>query len=161
MQFVQLQLRKGNEEMKKRKILFAVIVVIVLLAGILLYFKPLHLFVPANKYISAVYEELGVRDGEPYINDTTYNEITEDKKGQIIGLLEQYSYRRTPGTLFSDGSLTGTGDQILIIHIFDENNELDNTIIITGADSISVSGKNYFLNNSSVCIEELLDILNK
>lgn len=150
-----------NEEMKKRKIVFLVIVIIILLAGILLYFRPLQLSVPSNKYISAIYEELGVRDGEPYINDTTYNEITEDEKEQIIDLLEQYSYRRTPGTLFSDGSLTETGDQILIMHIFDENNELDDTIIITGADSISVNGKNYFLNNSPVCIEELLNILNK
>ena len=147
--------------MKKRKVVFLVIVIIVLLAGILLYFRPLQLSVPSNKYISAIYEELGVRDGEPYIIDTTYNEITEDEKEQIIDLLEQYPYRRTPGTLFSDGSLTETGDQILIMHIFDENNELDDTIIITSADSISVNGKNYFLNNSPVCIEELLNILNK
>ena len=59
--------------MKKRKVVFLVIVIIVLLAGILLYFRPLQLSVPSNKYITAIYEELGVRDGEPYINDTPYN----------------------------------------------------------------------------------------
>lgn len=145
---------------KKRGVVFGIII-IVLIAG-LLYFKSLRLsdLVNENQYIIITYDELGVKNGLPDINNKTYDEITEVQKNKIIDLLKQYSYKRTFGTIFSDGSLSELSNKMVYIFIY-ENKELVNEVFISDSGHISVNGKSYILKKSSVFIDQLLDIINK
>ncbi len=149
--------------MKKKKRFICLIIIIGLIAGILSYFEPLKLagLTDEDPYIVIAYQEFGIENGCPYINNTNYNEITENEKREITNLLKQYTYQRTFGTFFSDGSLTTPGNEAVNIYLYDKNNILTNTILITDFDDISVNGKVFKLRNSSLFIEKLLEIIDK
>ena len=91
----------------KKKAIYLVVIVIVLLICIIAFFKPLSLsdIARENNQIKMVLSELGVRNGEAYIDSVDYQDITTEQKSAILILLEKYTYRRTFGTLFSDGSI--------------------------------------------------------
>ncbi len=148
--------------MKKRALISGIIAVI-LATGFLLYFKPLRLtdLVNENHILVMAYQEFEIKNGLPYIINTNYNEITQDEKSKITDIFTQCSYKRTFKTIFSDGSLKELSDRIVNIYIYDENNQLVNTILITDSDNISVNGKAYALKNSSSLINELLETVRK
>ena len=49
------------------------------------------------------------------------NDLTEAERQDIIDLFQQYTYRRTLRTLFSDGSLCGIGDEIINIFVYEDS----------------------------------------
>lgn len=153
--------KERRAKMTKKRV--AIFTIIILIVGLLLYFKPLKLshLINENQHILISYDEIAIHSGAPYINTTNYNEITENEKQKIIGLLNQYSYKRTFGTILSDGSLSGLGDEIVYIFIYNENNKLVNRLCISSSDQISVNEKAYTLKKSSVLIASILEILNK
>ena len=53
-----------------------------------------------NNQIKMVLSELGVRNGEAYIDSVDYQDITTEQKSAILTLLEKYTYRRIFDTLF-------------------------------------------------------------
>ncbi len=146
--------------MKKanKKLLFLIMIIVVLV----LYFKPLALsdLINQNQKISIIRIELGTKDGIAYNNSETYNDITDEQKVNIINVFQQYSYRRTFGTLISDGSLSGLGDELMQIYLY-EDNVLVNTISISSTGSISVNDKSYTLKNSQELISKILEIMNE
>lgn len=146
-------------KIKKRFVPISMILV-VFIAGLLLYFKPLKLseLTSQGQKILATQVEMGVKEGEAYINSENYNDITEEQKNNITSLFEEYSYKRTFGTVVSDGTLRGLGDQVVHIFVYD-GNELVNTISISSTDSISVNSKTYRLKNSSELLDKLLEII--
>ncbi len=129
---------------------------------LVLYFKPLALsdLINQNQKISIIRIELGTKDGIAYNNSETYNDITDEQKVNIINVFQQYSYRRTFGTLISDGSLSGLGDELMQIYLY-EDNVLVNTISISSTGSISVNDKSYTLKNSQELISKILEIMNE
>ncbi len=140
------------------KYLVYILVVLVLLVGGLLYFKPFQLsrHINENSKISMIVEELGVKDGQPYINTESYNDITDEQIKNVIGLFQKYSYRRTIHTAFSDGTIGGNR----LVHIFiSENDKSSEAISISISGSISVNGKTYKLPNAPEFIQEFFEII--
>ena len=132
----------------------------VLLICIIAYFKPLSLLndMSENGQISMILNEYIFRNGVPDIDVTEYEDITAEQKCSLLSLLEEYTYRRTFGTLFSSGYMTGTGNQMLYIYVFGDNSGLD-SILVTSSEKIVVNGKNYRMENAEQFIEEIIDIL--
>lgn len=99
--------------MKRKGICLAVIVIALLTCGVL-YFQPLSLSDLAGEsdQINLLYCELGVRNGEAYVDPVAYQDITPEQTRAILALL--HSYRRTVGTLFSkNGAVSGLGSETL------------------------------------------------
>lgn len=144
----------------KKKILYLVGIVIVVLICVVAYFRPLSLSDAAseNNQIKMVFSELGVRNGEAYINSVDYQTITEEQQSAIIELLEQYTYRRTFGTLFSDGSTSDLGDETLSIYVYNDTS-LVGSIFVSSSGKIAVNEKSYSMKNAEQFIEQIIAIV--
>lgn len=147
--------------MKKKKGLFFGAIVFAVVAFI--YFRPLKLADLAceEQYILIQYQEIGSENGAPYIDSTKHNDITEDEKRKITEVLKRYSCRRTWKTVFSDGSLTGLGNEVVYIYIYDESDELVRTVFVSGSGDISMNGKVYAMKSAQAFIDELLEIIGR
>lgn len=143
----------------KKKTIYLVVIVIVLLIFIA-FFKPLSLsdIARENNQIKMVLNELGVRNGEAYIDSVDYQVITAEQKSAILTLLEKYTYRRTFDTLFSDGSISGLGDKTLSIYVYDDVS-LVGSIFVSSSGRIAVNEKNYRMENAEQFIEQIIEIM--
>lgn len=97
-----------------------------------------------------------VKNGTPDINTVEYKDITAEQKNALLPILEKYTYRRTLGTLFSNGSMFGTGNKTLSIYVFDDNSD---SIFVTALGKIAVNNKNYHMENSGQFIEQIIEIM--
>lgn len=142
--------------MKKRFVITGIIILI--FAAFLFYFRPLKLSDLVNKdsEILVTQIELGIKNGEASIHSSSYNDLTAGQKSSMINLFQNYSYRRTFGTAFSDGSLSGTGDEIVHIFIYDKDT-LVHHICISTTGGISVNDKTYQLKNASQLIGQITE----
>ena len=143
----------------KKKTIYLVVIVIVLLIFIA-FFKPLSLsdIARENNQIKMVLNELGVRNGEAYIDSVDYQVITAEQKSAILTLLEKYTYKRTLGTLFSDGSISELGDKTLYIYVYDDVS-LVGSIFVSSSGRIAVNEKNYHMENAEQFIEQIIEIM--
>ena len=98
--------------------------------------------------LSITRQHIYVENGEPEIDTESYNDLSEDQTQHIIDSLQQYTYRRTPGTLFSDGSLSDLGDELLHVFIY-KDTTLVNSIMISTTGNISVNNKTYEMKNTT------------
>lgn len=155
---------KGGKYMRKTsyKALVTGIVIVVVLAALLLYFRQMDMsdLINGDQNILITRNEFGVQNGEPYINYENYNDLTDDQKQDIVDLFQRYTYRRTPGTLFSDGSLSGMGDELINIYIY-EGTELVRTVTISDTGDMSVNNRNYVMQESLELIHNISGIINK
>ena len=104
----------------KRKSIILVLIAVLLLIGLSIYFRPLHFSVPdESSQITIVLNEYSVSDGKPVIDSAEYPATVTEQRRAIRALLEKTTYRRTTGTLFSDGSMTDVGNRTLSIYIYD------------------------------------------
>ena len=144
----------------KKKTIYIAVTVIVLLICIAAFFKPLSLSntVRESDQIIMVLSEFGVRNGEAYIDSVDYQAITTEQKSAVLTLLEKYTYRRTFGTLFSDGSLSGLGDRMLYIYVY-EDASLVGSIFVSSAGKIAVNEKSYRMENAEQFIEQIVGIM--
>lgn len=153
---------KSGENMKKARYKAVVIVIIILfLAAVFVYFRPLRMsdLVNDEQEIVLTQISMGVQNGEPYMDSESYNDLTKEQEQSIINLFQQYTYRRTLSTfLVSDGSLSETGDQLVDIFMY-EDSELVCSVIISNTGSISVNDRPYVLEDPLRFIEELLQIV--
>lgn len=141
-------------------ILPVVIIAVVLLICVITYFKPISLsaIVSENNRIVIILSEYGVRNGTAYIDSNDYQSITPEQKSSIITLLEQYTYRRTFGTLLSNGSLSDLGDKTLSIYVYD-GNSLANSILVSTSGKIAVNKKSYSMKNAEQFIEQIIELV--
>ena len=153
--------KKGVIKVKKKIICFAVVSAI-LLASLIIYIipKPLSDCLGESSQITITMNEIGIRDGEPFIDPITYPDITEEQKDSIFSLCNQYSYRRTFHTFFSDGSMSGLGNRLIQIYIYDEDTTV-NLITISSTGKIGIDNKTYKMDNAEQFIEQMADILEK
>ena len=105
-----------------------------------------------------VLSELGVRNGEAYIDSVDYQDITTEQKSVILILLEKYTYKRTLGTLFSDGSISELGDKTLYIYVYDDVS-LVGSIFVSSSGRIAVNEKSYSMKNAEQFIEKIIEIM--
>lgn len=144
----------------KKKSIYLVLIVIVLLVSMISFLKPLSLSDIANEnnQMKMILSELGVRNGEAYIDSVDYQAITAEQKRGILNLLEKYTYRRTFSTLFSDGSMSGIGDEMLYIYVYDDVS-LIGSIFVSSSGRIAVNEKNYSMKNAEQFIEQIIEIM--
>lgn len=142
------------------KVLVTGIIVAAVLAALLLYFRPMKIsdLINENQEIHIIQIEMGIQDGEPYMDNENYCDLTKEQREDIIDLFQQYTYRRTPGTAFSDGSLSGISDRIIHLYAYDDG-ELLYTIFITDTNGLSINESSYVLRDSSGLIQEILTVI--
>ena len=142
----------------KRKAIVLASAAVLLLIGLAIYFRPLHFSVPAeSSQITIVLNEYAVSGGEPTIDSAEYQATASEQKSAIRALLEKTAYRRTAGTLFSDGSMTDMGDRTLAIYIYD-GDSLSDSIFVSSSGKIAVQNKTYYMKNSEQLIEQIIEI---
>ncbi len=142
----------------KRKAIVLASAAVLLLIGLAIYFRPLHFSVPDEiSQITIVLNEYAVRGGEPTIDSAEYPVTGSEQKSAIRALLEKTTYRRTAGTLFSDGSMTDVGNRTLAIYIYD-GHSLTDSIFVSSSGKIAVQNKTYYMKNSEQLIEQIIEI---
>ncbi len=143
--------------MKKKSTVLAAIAVL-LLIGLAIYFRPLHFSVPDEiSQISIVLNEYSVSDGKPVIDSAEYPAKGTEQISAIRALLEKTTYRRTTGTLFSDGSMSDVGNRTLAIYIYD-GDSLADSILASSSGKIAVQNKTYYMKNSEQLIAQIIEI---
>ena len=142
------------------KVLATGIIIIIVFAALLLYFRPMEMsdLINEDYEIRITRTEVGVRDGEPYIDTKNYNDLTEEQRQDIMSLFQQYTYRRTPGTLFSDGSISGAINNYINIFVY-EDSELVRMIIISDTGGMSVDSRVYVMQEPSALIQDILGVV--
>lgn len=150
--------QEGNH-MKKKGLVFGIIAVILTVAAFV-YFRPMPLsdLAEEDQTVLVTYTEFSVKDGVPLIDTENYNDITDEQKSDILRLMGEYSYTRTFGTAFSDGSLDGLGTVMGCIYIY-EGNDLEHSVVISDANNISVDNKTYKMKNSLEFLDRLSEIV--
>ena len=131
-----------------------------IILALVLYFRPIHLkdLGSADAEIRITKQHIYVENGEPFIDSENYDDLSEEQTKSVRDCLRQFTYRRRPGTVFSDGSLTDIGEWLLEIHIY-EDKERVRTVLISDAGEISVNNKSYVMQNSSELIREISKII--
>ena len=144
----------------KQKTRFLTVGVITLFIGIIIFFRPLSFsdVVSENYQINIVLNELEVRNGEAYIASADYEAITEEQTDALLALLKKHSYRRTFGTLISDGSLSRLGNKTIFIYIYDDIS-LVSSVFVSSSGDVAVNGKSYHMRNAESLIEQIIEIL--
>ena len=142
----------------KKKTIYILSLVIILLVCTIVYFKPLSLsnLVSEDSLINMIFNEYVIKNGEPDLEAVEYKDITAEQKNALLPILEKYTYRRTLCTLFSNGSMSGTGNKTLTIYVFDNNSD---SIFVTSLDKIVVNNKNYRMENSGQFMEQIIEIM--
>lgn len=142
----------------KRKSIILVLIAVLLLIGLAIYFRPLHFSVPdESSQISIVLNEYSVSDGKPVIDSAEYQATASEQRRAIRALLAETAYRRTAGTLFSDGSMSDVGNRTLAIYIYD-GDSLADSILASSSGKIAVQNKTYCMKNSEQLIEQIIEI---
>ena len=142
----------------KRKSIILVLIAALLLIGLAIYFRPLHSSVPdESSQVTIVLNEYAVSGGKPIIDSAEYQATASEQKSAIRALLEKTAYRRTAGTLFSDGSMTDVGNRTLAIYIYD-GDSLADSIFVSSSGKIAVQNKTYYMKNSEQLIEQIIEI---
>lgn len=144
----------------KKKMLCFVGIAVALLICLIAYFRPLPLSDTANRniQIKMILSDIGIRNGEAYIDPIVYQDLTAEQNEDVLSLLDAYTYRRTLGTLFSDGAMSGLGNKTLNIYIYDDTS-LVGSIFIASSGKIAVNGKNYSMKNAEQFIEQIIEIM--
>ncbi len=145
----------------KKKMLCSIIIVIAFFVCCIVYFKPLSLsdVAGADNQMKMIYSQLGVENGEAYIDSVNYQNITIDQKNAILSLLDEYTYRRTVGTLFSNGSTSNLGNKTLSIYVYD-NDLLINIVFATSSGEVVINEKTYNMEDAEPFIEQMVEIMN-
>ena len=142
----------------KRKATVLAAIAVLLLIGLAIYFRPLHFSVPDEiSQISIVLNEYSVSDGKPVIDSAEYQATASEQRRAIRALLAETAYRRTAGTLFSDGSMSDVGNRTLAIYIYD-GDSLADSILASSSGKIAVQNKTYCMKNSEQLIAQIIEI---
>lgn len=142
-----------------KKSLIWCLLAIVLVAGVLVYFAPMKLtkVVTEEKDMRMILNVFRIENGEPEIEVVEYQEITVEQKREVLAVLEEYSYRRTPETVVSDGTMEDMGEKMLTVHVMGENTA--ESVVLTSSGKISVNGRVYWMKGAGEMMEEILGIV--
>lgn len=144
----------------QKKIIIPLCILLTLTAILCIYFKPLSFSIEANDSLdlSMFLNEYTIQNGEPDIRTTEFQHLTTGQKSAVNAVLKKYPYKRTIATLFSDGSISGTGKKLLTIYVFSEP-PADTPLIIASSGKVIVRNKTYALKNAENLIAEIEQIM--
>ena len=145
--------------MMKKKIGY-LIGIAVLVVCVIAYFKPQSFsdFADNDNQIKMILQDFTIKNGEPNIESSEYQDITETQKRDILNVLDQFAYRRNIKTLFSDGSMSDLGDKMLTIYVY-ENNLHIGSVMVSSSGKIAIKNKVYSMKNAEDFIGQILDIV--
>lgn len=145
----------------KKKMVCHIVIVIAFLICCIVYFKPLSLsdVAEADNQMKMVYIQSGVENGEAYIDSANYQDITIEQKNAILSLLDKFTYRRTVGTLFSNGSISALGNKTLSIYVYD-GELLISSVFATSSGKVVINEKAYNMEGAEQFIEQMIEIMN-
>lgn len=151
-----MKVQRG-ENMKKT--VFWSLAAVLLLAGVLLYFVPMQLTrnVTEDMDIRMVLNVFSIEKGEPCIEAVEYQDMTAEQKHAVWTALGEYRYRRTPDTLFSNGTIEDLGERMLSIHGFDEAKAV--TIVLTDSGRIAINDRSYRMSGAEELIGRILAVV--
>lgn len=123
------------------------------------YFCPLSLdkLINQDDELSINLNEYRIVNGEPQINNRDYGKINYSSKDKIVNLLKDYRYYRTPGTIFSDGTIGHINGSLITIYVF--CNGTADRIICISSGRIAVNNKTYYFPNSKEFVERISTLL--
>ncbi len=139
----------------KKKVIALIGIGILLLIGMHAYFQPLSLSNALTENSRLSMHLIGF--GDPDLDTVEYKVNTAEQPG-FLTFIEQYPYRRTLGTLFSNGTITETGNNMLSIYVLDDQ-EAVHHISVTPSGKIVVNGKNYYMQNAEQFIEQIIEMM--
>lgn len=144
----------------EKKTMCMIGVVIVLLLCIIAFFKPPSFLdtIGENNRLDIILNAFEIEDGEPNIESLVYNDIAAEQKDTILAVLEKYDYRRTFGTLFSNGSITDLPDKTVTILVYDDNSSVA-TIVVAASGKIAVNNKSYGMEDAEQLIKQIIEIV--
>ncbi len=144
----------------RKKTVCGIAACIVLLLCLILYFRPLPLSdnVSENSSFIVQITHFDVQDGEPHLNSNCYDDITREQKGEILDLTQEYTYQRTPGTLFSDGTIRTIGNTTVFIYV-SGSGSTGKSIYVSDSGQISIDSKLYKMKKAGQFNTQLEDIL--
>ena len=133
---------------------------VLLIGCALLYFRPMLLShgITHTGQISIQISNVGVENGEPYLDTTDYQNIAETQKNSILALMDKYTYSKSMSTPFSDGSLSGLGNRVLYLCVY-EDDTVANEIAISSDGKIAVDGKTYKMDQAEQFMNQVLELL--
>ena len=147
--------------MKKKTICLAGLIMVMMVC-LTIYFQPMSLSdsISETGWIHITITEMNVQDGDPHMDFTDYNDMTEEQKGRMVALLENYPYRRSFHTIFSDGSISGLGDKMLSIFVY-QDTELIHSIAVSSEGQVAIDDRTYEMKHAELFIEQIESICNQ
>lgn len=144
--------------MKKRWI--AAGILLILLAGAAVYFwpRPLSGGLEPAEHLSITITHMGISNGEPYMEPEQYDDITEEKQAEIAALLDEYSYMRTLTTAFSDGSLEGLGDRVLVLYWYNDTGSTA-SLSVSSEGQVAIGDRTYRMGDAPEFLDRITEIL--
>lgn len=142
----------------KKKTICLLVIVIVLLICMIAYFRPLSLSntVSENSRIDIVLHEYGNENAD--MKSFDYHDISTEQKSAVLTVLEEYTYRRTLGTPFSNGYVSGVWNKQLMIYVLD-NQRVSSQIWVADSGQIQINSKNYSMKNAEQFIARIMEIM--
>lgn len=152
------------EKYKKRSrwisIASLVFSLMVVLTCIIIYFCPMSLsnIIRESKRIDIIINEYRIENGVPSIESVVYNDLTAEQKEALLNVLEEYDYRRTFGTLLSDGSITDLADKTITIFAYDNHSSVA-AIFVAASGEIAINDKSYVIENADQLFKQIIEIV--
>ena len=145
----------------KKKTPYLIVITAILVIGAIAFFRPLSLVGNASgaTEIKMFLNEMGIEDGKPEMDISEIYTLTSEQKTALSDLQEDYTYRRTFSTPFSDGSISGLGDKLLYLYVY-EGVELTDCICISSSGKVAVNDKTYIMKNADQFIDKAVELMN-
>ena len=148
--------------MKKRNMKYwgAGLLIVVLLVGVLLSFRPSQLadLIDENHTVCATTLEAGFKNGVTYNDSEVYDAVTKEQTRDIAKLFRKYAYLKKLDEIVSDGSFPDFSAKWIMLYVYEGNTAVHN-ITIVDQDVIVIDRIHYQMEDSSDLIEELREIL--
>lgn len=128
----------------------------ILLAGIILFFQPMECsnLLDDHGISTITIQKIGIRDGQPWIDPISYSNLTPEQQNRLFQLCRQYTYRRTFGTLFSDGTIADGGDSVG--YLFGEDGSI---IAISSKGTIAIGNQTFRMAHADQWMAQVLELL--
>ncbi len=142
-----------------RKTLLCAGLLLLLLAAALIYLRPLPLLdglaPDAGMFVTTT--QLGVRDGLPFVDTQSYEELTPAQREEIAALLTGYRCRRTLATLFAPDA-ADMDERTVSLFVY-ENGRSVRSIVLGETGTVTIDGRAYALPDAPALMDSLLWML--
>ena len=133
--------------------------ILLLAAAVAVYFRPLPLAdtLKDGRRLLVLLEEIRIENGEPVMEISQYNRLSQEQQDRIRALFEGSTYRRTFRTPLSDGSTSGLSEQMVYVHTFDEDTWAA-TVFFSESGELSANYRTYRLDDAPKLMKEIAEI---